>query len=743
MKRLFFIILLTALSGTGILTAQNAKKQITLRDIWTYYKFYPKMVRGMEPLSNGKEFAVIEHNNVVVYDYKTGDSVTTLIYGKDLVPEGKEKPVTLRGYSVSNDETRFIIPTQTEPIYRHSTVSYNYVWDKNKKTLLPLSDKGKQRLADFSPDGNLIAFVRNNNIFIKNLSDGEEKQITFDGKKNAVINGTCDWVYEEEFSFTKAFFWSPDGKKIAFYRFDESNVKEYSLTFYGKLYPEHYTYKYPKAGEDNSVVEIYVYDLASGNTVKMDVGPETDQYIPRIKWTRDANTLAIERLNRLQNHLDILLADASTGKSRTVYSEDNKWYIDITDDLTFLPDGKHFIITSEKDGYNHIYLYDMEGNEVRQLTKGKWDVTKVYGYDAVKRRIFYQSAETSPLQRDIYYVTLKGKRKKISQRRGTNDAAFNTDFSYYVNTFTAANTPPVITVNDATGKELRVLEDNAEFVKRMNKYDLSKKEFFTIQSPAFVLPDSSRTALNAWMIKPPHFDPGKKYPLLMYVYGGPGSQTVQDSWGWMNYFWFQMLAEQGIVVVSVDNRGTGARGQLFKKMTYEQLGKYEIADQMEAARILGTYDYIDSSRIAMFGWSYGGFMSTLAITKGADLFSTAVAVAPVTNWRYYDNIYTERYMRKPQDNPDGYDNNSPINFVDKIKGNYLLCFGSADDNVHPQNSMDLITALVKADKQFDMMVYPNKNHGIYGGNTRYHLYKKMTDFLLNHLKPEQNVAAEK
>ncbi len=733
MRKLVLFILFTGLMGNGILMGQTEKKQITLEDIWTYYKFYPRMVRGMEPLADGNRFAVIKKGNVVVYDYKTGDSVTTLIYGKDLVPEGKEKPVTISGYSVNKDETRFIIPTQTESIYRHSTISYNYIWDKNEKKLTPLSENGKQRLADFSPGGNMVAFVRDNNIFIKDLNKGEEKQITFDGKKNAIINGTCDWVYEEEFSFTKAFFWSPDGKKIAFYRFDESKVKEYSLTYYGKLYPEHYKYKYPKAGEDNSVVEIYVYDLETGKTVKMDTGEETDQYIPRIKWTQDANTLAIERLNRLQNHLDILLADATTGKSRILYTEDNPWYIEITDDLTFLPDNKHFIITSEKDGYNHIYLYDLKGNMVRRLTKGNWDVTKVYGYDAKRKRIFYQSAESSPLNRDIYVVNLKGKRKKISQRTGTNNAAFNSTFTYYVNTFTDANTPPVITVNNAAGKELRVLEDNAVFVKLMNEYDLSKKEFFTLKSSRFVLPDSTEVSLNGWMIKPPHFDPDKRYPLLMYVYGGPGSQTVQNSWGWSNYFWFQMLAEKGIVVVSVDNRGTGARGQVFKKMTYLQLGKYEIADQIEAARILGEYDYIDSSRIAMFGWSYGGFMSTLAITKGADRFSTAVAVAPVTNWRYYDNIYTERYMRKPQDNPNGYDDNSPINFTDKIKGNYLLCFGSADDNVHPQNSMDLITALVKSNKQFDMMVYPNKNHGIYGGNTRYHLYKKMTDFLLKHL----------
>jgi len=733
MKKIIFVLVVSVLLPVLNVSAQSGKKDISLKEIWTYYKFFPKMVRGMHPLNNGEQYAVIKNGNIVVYDYKTGDSLTTLVKGEELIPKGKQKAVTFSDYSVNRDETKFIFPTQTEAIYRHSSVSYDYIWDTRTKLLTPLSEKGKQRLADFSPDGNMVAFVRQNNIFIKNLSDNTEKQITFDGKKNSIINGTCDWVYEEEFGFTKAFFWSPDGNKIAFYRFDESKVKEYSLTYYGKLYPEHYKYKYPKAGEDNSVVEIYVYDLKTGKTVKMDVGTETDQYIPRIKWTKDADILAIERLNRLQNHLDILLADANTGESRILYTENNPWYIDITDDLTFLPGNKYFIITSEKEGYNHIYLYSMNGQLVRKLTKGNWDVTKVYGYDAENKRIFYQSAESSPLNRDIYYVTLKGKRVKISSRTGTNSAQFSSNFKYYVNTFTDANTPPYISVHNWSGKELRVLQDNSDFIKMMNGYNMSKMTFFTISSPEFKLPDSTQVSLNAWMIKPPGFDSTKRYPVLMYVYGGPGAQTVNNAWNWSNYFWFQMLAEKGIVVVSVDNRGTGARGQLFKKMTYLQLGKYEIADQIESAKILGRYKYIDSTRIAMFGWSYGGFMSTLAITKGADVFNSAIAVAPVTNWRYYDNIYTERYMRKPQDNPDGYDKNSPVNFTDNIKGNYLLCFGSADDNVHPQNSMDLITALVKSNKQFDMMVYPNKNHGIYGGNTRYHLYKKMTDFLYKNL----------
>jgi dipeptidyl-peptidase-4 len=428
------------------------------------------------------------------------------------------------------------------------------------------------------------------------------------------------------------------------------------------------------------------------------------------------------------------LSNASTGETKVTYVEDNPYYIDITDNLTFLADNKHFLITSEKDGYNHIYLCSMKGRKAKQLTKGKWDVTEVYGYDAENKEVYYQSAEESPLNRDIYKVNLKGKRVKLSTRTGTNSATFSNNFQYYINSFSNANTPPYITMNDNSGKELRILEDNKNFLDLMAQYDLSKKTFSSFTDSVITLPDGKQTHLNTWQILPPDFDSTKKYPVLLTQYSGPGSQSVLNSWGWSNYFWYQMLAQNEIIVVCVDNRGTGARGQEFKKMTYQELGKYENIDHIAFARYLGTLPYVDKNNIGVFGWSYGGFMSSLDITKGANVFSTAIAVAPVTNWRYYDNIYTERYMRKPQDNPKGYDDNSPINHVKKLKGNYLLVHGSADDNVHFQNSMDMITALVNANKQFKLFTYPNKNHGIYGGNTRYHLYKMMTDFLYKHLK---------
>lgn len=733
MKKIISILFLFIITSGITIQAQDTLKTITLSEIWKQYKFMSKGVYGINSLKNGNEYTMIRNGNLVVFDYRTGDSITTLIKSEDLIPEGKEKPLQLRSFSMSEDESKFLIPTETESIYRHSTKSNYYLFDSNTKKLTALSENGKQSLADFSPDGSKVAFVRDNNLFVVDLNTNEEKQLTTDGKQNSIINGTCDWVYEEEFGFTKAFFWSPDGSKIAYYRFDESDVKEYTLRYYGELYPNWETYKYPKAGEDNSVVEIFTIDINSSNKVKMDIGIETDQYIPRIKWTNDPNKLSIQRLNRLQNKLEILLADANTGESSIMYTEENTYYIDITDNLTFLENGTQFLLTSEQDRYNHIYLYNMSGMLEKQLTTGKWDVTNIYGYDSKSKVVYYQSAESSPLNRDIYKVNLKGRRTKISDKEGTNNASFSSNFKYFINNFSTISSPPVYSVVDNKGKQIRIIEDNERLRKLMSEYEISMPEFFTFTTPEITLPDGQQVDLNAYKILPYNFNPDKKYPVLITIYGGPGSQTVTNSWGSFNFFWYQMLAEKGIMIVSVDNRGTGARGEEFKKMTYLQLGKYETLDYIETAKYLGSLPYVNKDKIAIFGWSYGGFMASNALFQGADYFNTAIAVAPVTNWRYYDNIYTERFMRTPQENPDGYDNNSPINHVEKLKGNYLLVHGDADDNVHPQNTMDLYTALVEADKQFDFMLYPNKNHGIYGGNTRYHLYNKMTNFLYEHL----------
>lgn len=733
------LVLVAAFVMAVMPSVAQEKKNIELADIYGRGTFYPEMFYSEVSQSDGKVYYVVDNDEngtkVNKYSYKSGAFVNTLFSFSELIPDGYNDPIRVNSYTMSADETKALFATETRSIYRHSSESYYYVYDLKTKSLTPVSKKGKQRLATFSPDATKVAFVRNNNIYIKDLKADREYAITSDGVQNQIINGAPDWVYEEEFGFAQGFYWSPDSKKIAFYRFDESNVKEFHMDMFQSLYPELEVFKYPKAGEDNSVVSIHVYNLEKQKSVEMHIGTETDIYIPRIKWTADNNTLAIQRLNRHQNHLEILLANANTGHSEVAYDETNPYYIEITDDWTFLADKKTMIMTSEKDGYNHIYLYDLKGNQLAQLTSGNWDVTRVYGYDAKRKVVFYQSAEKSPLQRQIYSVNLNGKRKCIVSTDGTNEAEFSTDYTYFINTNTAANRPHNYSVYQYDGKKVRTLVDNAAFAKKMEGFNLSKKEFFQISGEQFAV-DGKAATLDCYRILPPDFDANKKYPVLLHIYGGPGHQTVTDDWGWSDYFWEEMLAEKGIIVVSINNRGSGAQGQEFKKMTYLQLGKYETEDMINFAKYLGNLPYVDSNRIAVFGWSYGGFMATSCIAKGADVFSTAVAVAPVTNWRYYDNIYTERYMRTPQENADGYDQNSPINHVEKIKGNYLLVHGSADDNVHFQNSMELVTALIKANVQFDMMVYPNKNHSIYGGNTRYHLFTKITNFLEEHLLGE-------
>ncbi|MCD4788556.1 MAG: DPP IV N-terminal domain-containing protein [Bacteroidales bacterium] len=727
MKKLILGFLFIAIFLFSELYAQSETKQITLNDIFRSRKFYPEYISGIRSLNDGEHYCILEKDSLNVINYIKGEKTGTIVTSSQLIPEGDTIPIGMRRYQLSNDENKILFATETKSIYRYSSKSKYYIYDIESGKLTQLSQGGKQRLAAFSPDGSKVAFVRDNNMFIKNLENGNEQQITTDGLYNNIIYGTTDWVYEEEFGFTKGFLWSPDGSKIAFYRFDESNVKEYQMTMWGDLYPEHYKYKYPTAGEDNSIIKILVYDLATKQTIEMDIGEDTDIYIPRIKWTKNSEKLSIQWMNRLQNELKIFLADVTTEKTKIIYHETNKYYIDITDNLTFLEDNEHFIITSEQDGYNHIYLYDMKGNLIKQLTKGEWDVTEFIGVDEKKGLVYFISAETTPLNRELYVVKLNGSgKKKLSEKDGNNRVRFSKQFKYFINTYTNANTPANITVNSAKGNELRVLKDNLKLKETIEEYKFSSKEFFTFTT-------SEGVELNGWMIKPLDFDPEKEYPVLMYVYGGPDSQTVRNSWGGGN-LWYQMLASKGIIIASVDNRGTGARGEEFKKMTYLQLGKYETIDQIEAAKYLISLGYVDPERIGIWGWSYGGYMSALCMTKGADYFSTGIAVAPVTNWRNYDNIYTERFMRTPQENPDGYDDNSPINHVEKLEGNFLIIHGTADDNVHVQNSIELVTALVDADKQFEMQFYPNSNHGIYTGrNTTIHLYTRLTDFILDNL----------
>ena len=737
MFRLFrpaLVVVFTLLVAPDLLAQQ--KKPLVLEDIWGKREFFAATPEGTNWLKDGRHYTALvadEKNktqDIVRFDIATGQAVGTLVEGEDL--RGAQGPLALDGYTFSADETRLLLTTAEEPIYRRSSKAEFYLYDIKTKTLRPVSKGGKQQYAAFSPDGERVAFVRKNNLYYVDVASGQEHKVTEDGTVNQRINGALDWVYEEEFEFAVGFGWSPDGARLAFYTFDESRVPEYAMQQWGKLYPESYVYKYPKAGEANSIVGVKVFDLVSGQTVTLDTGKDPDQYLPRMKWTQDPNTVAVQRLNRLQNKLELLHCNARTGQSTVILTETDKAYVEVTNDLTYLQDGKQFVWSSERDGYKHLYLYSLDGKKQQPLTKGNWDVTTLYGIDEPRGLVYYASAETHPRERQLYRVDLKGKNKmRLSQGSGNHDGAFSPTFSYYFDTHSAFGVPPTVTLFDATGKaprSIKVVEDNAALKGRLAQLDLAPVEFINVP-----LPGAANLQLNGWMLKPANFDPARKYPAILYVYGGPGSQTGQDEWGGPNYLWFQLLAQQGYVIISVDNRGTGARGAAFKKATYLNLGKLEIEDQMDVARWAGNQAFIDKGRIGMWGWSFGGYMTTLAMTKGADLFKTGVAVAPVTSWRFYDTVYTERFLRTPQENPAGYDENSSLGHAAKLKGNLLMIHGTADDNVHFQNAVALEDAFIKANKQFSTFFYPNRNHGIYGGVTRLHLYRMMTDYFVKNL----------
>jgi len=714
------------LFAAAMLPAQN--KQLSLQEIWAGSSFNPAYVYGGEPMSDGVHYSVLEYSKegirISKFSYESGKKIADLFKQEDFKLEGNA--LEFDSYEFSPDESKLLVPTETEQIYRHSTRSRYVVVDLKTKTARHLAE-GKQQYAAFSPDGGKIAFVRDNNLFVKDLQSDKEIRITTDGKQNEIINGASDWVYEEEFAISKAFEWSPKGDKIAYLRFDERAVKEYNMQTYGSLYPGLYTFKYPKAGEDNSLVQVFTYDLGKNASTKMNTGDDKNLYFPRIKWLADGSSLCVTRLNRHQNHLELLLANPGNGEVSLLLEEKNSTYIDIHDNLIFLKDGKHFLWTTELGGRNHAYLYDMQGKRKGAVTSGDFDITEVYGINEKTGFVYYQAAYPSPADRSIFKVKMNGKGNVLLSGGGGHfDAAFSSDFSYYLLTSSKANEVLRFDLCDSKGKVLRNLESNALLKGVLEQYQLSTKEFFEFKTERGDL-------LNGWMIKPADFDASKKYPVFMTVYGGPGHNTVENQWEGRNLLWHQMLAQKGYIVVSVDNRGTGNRGEAFKKSTYKQLGKLETEDQISAAKYLQGLSFVDAKRIGIQGWSYGGYMSSLCITKGADLFKMAIAVAPVTNWRYYDSIYTERFMQTPEENASGYDDNSPINHVARLKGKYLLIHGTGDDNVHFQNTVEMVTALVKANKQFDLFFYPDKNHGIYGGNTRLHLYTKMTDFILQNL----------
>ncbi|MCB4797259.1 S9 family peptidase [Neotamlana laminarinivorans] len=699
-------------------------KEITLEDIWKNRTFSTEHMDVLHSMANGQQYSVLNFNraerstSIDIYDYKTLEKVKTLVSSANL----DEIPY-FTNYTFSEDETMVLLATEEEAIFRRSSLGKYFVYNVKSKTLQSVSDFKIQE-PTFSPNGKFIAYGYQNNLYYKNLETNEVTQITFDGKKNEIINGITDWVYEEEFSFVRAFDWNSGSNKIAFIRFDETNVPEFSMDVYGNaLYQTQHVFKYPKAGEANALVSLHIFDAETGKTEEVKVDKAyNDFYIPRIKWTNNPDVLSAQYMNRHQNELDLWFVNAAKNTSNLVLAETDKAYIDVTFNLTFLKDNS-FIWTSEKDGYNHIYHYDKTGKLINQVTKGNWEVTDYYGFDEKTKTIFYQSVENGSINRDVYSIKLNGRNKKrLTKTEGTNQAAFSADFSYFINTFSSATTPYEYTLNSASsGNLIKSIKDNDKLSQKLADYKTSKKEFSTIHV--------NGNDLNMWMIKPADFDETKKYPLFMYQYSGPGSQQVANKWNSSNDYWYQMLAQKGYIIVCVDGRGTGFKGANFKKVTQNELGKYEVEDQIAAAKKLRELPYIDANRIGIWGWSFGGFMSSNCLFKGNDVFKMAIAVAPVTSWRFYDTIYTERYMTTPQENPTGYDENSPINHVDKLKGDFLLVHGTADDNVHAQNAMRLTEALIQANKQFDWAMYPDKNHGIYGGNTRLHLYTKMSNFI--------------
>ena len=721
-KFLFFITLLSI----KLVSAQE--KTITLEEIWNG-SFRTKGLQSLHPLKDGESYSVLNFNkasrstSIDVYDYKTSKYLSTVLSSNNL-----NEISYFLDYTFSADESKILLATSEQPVYRYSKLGLYYVYDVSTKTLSKLSEDYVQE-PSFSPDGSKVAYVLNNNIYIKNLNKNVTYQVTEDGKLHHIINGVTDWVYEEEFAFVRAFEWNSSGDQIAYIKFDESNVPEFSMDIYGEdLYPFNSEFKYPKAGEINAKVSLHVYNLNTNQTkeIKVDL-KEQDFYIPRIKWTNSSSLLTAQFLNRQQNDLNLWLINTKTNTTSVLLNEKDNAYVDVTFNLTFLKDNS-FIWTSEKDGFNHVYHYNLDGSLNQQVTSGKWEVTAYYGYSPKQKKIFYQSTEEGSINRTVYSIGLNGKnKKKLTSRQGTNEASFSADYSFFINTFSNVTTPTQYSlISSRNATVLRIIKDNFSLKDKLSTYTWSDKTFSTTKINGF--------DLNYWMVKPHNFDPSKSYPLLMYQYSGPGSQKVANQWNDSNDYWHQYLASKGYVIVCVDGRGTGFKGAQFKKLTQNQLGRFEVEDQIEAARKFGELSYIDASKIGIWGWSYGGFMSSNAILKGNDVFKAAIAVAPVTSWRFYDTIYTERYMDTPQNNPSGYDDNSPLSHVDKLKGKYLLIHGSADDNVHVQNTMRMVEALIQANKQFEWMIYPDKNHGIYGGNTRLHLYNKMTNFLNDNLK---------
>ncbi|MFC7346333.1 S9 family peptidase [Chryseobacterium zhengzhouense] len=706
-----FILTLTILAAFQNISAQ----EITLDKIYSGY-YRGKGIAGITSMKNGENYLVIEQGGIAKYSYKTSQKEGNLVDGN------------FESYEFSDDESKILLLKESQPIYRHSFLGVYDVKDLKSGKTLSLNEGKPIQEPRFSPDATKISFIVDNNLFYQDLSSGKITQITEHGIKNKVLNGLADWVYEEEFGHARLYEWTKNSADILFVKLVETDVPEIYIPIYGKsLYPSEMRYKYPKAGEKNSVASAHIYHLADGKKTKVNLDNFKNYYIPNVFQTANPDEIVLITSQRTQNASDVLKVNTKTGQATKLFTEsDDKW-ID-TDNVTleFLEDNS-FLWASERDGFRHLYWYDKDGKLKKQVTKGNWEVTEYYGYNPKSNEIFVQTTEKGSINKVVSKINIQnGKAQLISNAEGNNSANFSKNYNYFIETSSTAAKPYTFVLKDGNGKQLKELQNNDDQLKKLQADNFSVKEFITI-------PNAAGDQMNAWIIKPKNFDPNKKYPLFMYQYSGPGSQQVANSWDNGNALWFEMLAQKGYIIACVDGRGTGFKGAKFKKVTYKNLGKYEIEDQIAAAKWLGNQKYIDKTRIGIFGWSFGGYMASLAMTKGADVFKAGIAVAPVTNWRYYDSVYTERFLLTPQENPAGYDDNSPTTYANLLKGKFLLIHGTADDNVHFQNSMEFSEALIQNKKQFEFMAYPDKNHGIYGGQTRPQLYQKMTDFILENL----------
>ena len=694
----------------------NSAQEITLNKIHSGY-YRTEYIYGINSMNDGGDYTVLEKDGIVKYSYKTGKKIETILEAK------------IQDYTFSHDESKVLVLNEQQPIYRHSFLGKYHVVNLSKNGKITALNNGNWvQEPKFSPDGRFVAFISGNNLYYQDLSSEKITQITFDGEKNKIINGLADWVYEEEFGHADMYQWTKNSESLVFVKFDESQVKEMNMqVFNGNLYPQDFRFKYPKAGEENSKVSVYAYDLKLNKSTQINLANFEAYYIPQVFQTAQPNEIAIATSNRHQNKLEIIKINTKNYSTKKILTETDAAWIE-TDNLSleFLEDNS-FLWASERDGFRHFYWYTPDGKLKKQITKGNWEITDYYGFNPKNSEILVQTTEKGSTNRVVSKINIKtGKKQIISELNGTNNADFSKSFQYFINTHSSAEQPNTYTLRDFNGKTLRELQNNNSALKKLQSDGFVTKEFFQI-------PNKNGDQMNAWMIKPKDFSPNKKYPVLMYQYSGPSSQQVSNAWDGRNTIWFNLLAQKGYIVLCVDGRGTGYRGTKYKKATYKNLGKYEIEDQIAAAQWIGSQSFVDAGRIGIFGWSFGGYMASLAMTKGADVFKVGIAVAPVTTWRYYDTIYTERYLQTPQENPQGYDENSPINFADLMKGKYLLIHGTADDNVHYQNAIEMAEALIQKNKEFEFMTYPDKNHGIYGGNTRLHLYQKMTDFILNNL----------